>query len=53
MIIQKNKILKKIDFKNEKELQTYVENTMKSILGYKFIATEFSVDNCRIQKYKK
>ena len=48
MIIQKNKILKKIDFKNEKELQTYVENNMKSILGYKFIATEFSVDNCRI-----
>lgn len=29
MIIQKNKILKKIDFKNEKELQTYVENNMK------------------------
>lgn len=48
MIIQKNKILKKIDFKNEKELQTYVENNMKSILGYKFIATEFSIDNCRI-----
>ena len=48
MIIQKNKILKKTDFKNEKELQTYVENNMKSILGYKFIATEFCVDNCRI-----
>lgn len=48
MIVQKNKILKKMDFKNEKELQTYVENNMKSILGYKFIVTEFSVDNCRI-----
>lgn len=48
MIIQKNKILRKIDFKNEKELQTYVENNMKAILGYKFIATEFNVDNCRI-----
>lgn len=48
MIIQKNKILKKTDFKNEKELQTYIENNMKSILGYKFIATEFCVDNCRI-----
>lgn len=48
MIIQKNKMLKKMDFKNEKELQTYIENNMKSILGYKFIATEFSVDNCRI-----
>ena len=31
MIIQKNKILKKMDFKNEKELQTYVENNMKAI----------------------
>lgn len=29
MIIQKNKILKKTDFKNEKELQTYVENNIK------------------------
>ena len=48
MIIQKNKILKKMDFKNEKELQTYVENNMKSILGYKFIATEFSVGDSRL-----
>ena len=48
MILQKNKILKKLDFENEKELQTYVENNMKEILGYKFITTEFSVDNCRI-----
>jgi len=48
MIIQNNNILKKVDFKNEKELQTYVENNMKAILGYKFIATEFSVDNSRL-----
>lgn len=48
MIIQNNNILKKVDFKNEKELQTYVENNMKAILGYKFIATEFSVDNFRL-----
>ena len=48
MIVQNNKILKKQDFKNEKELQTFVENSMTSILGYKFIATEFTVDNFRI-----
>ena len=48
MIIQNNKLLKNIDFKNEKELQSYVEKNMEEILGYKFIATEFSVDNCRI-----
>ena len=43
MIIQNNKLLKNIDFKNEKELQSYVEKNMEEILGYKFIATEFSV----------
>ena len=48
MLIQKNKKLKKIDFKNEKELQMYVEKNMNSILGYKFITTEFTVDNSRI-----
>lgn len=48
MLIQKNKKLKKIDFKNEKELQRYVEENMNSILGYKFITTEFTVDNYRI-----
>lgn len=48
MIIQKNNILKRIDFKNEKELQTYVEKNMQEILGYKFVATEVSVDNFRI-----
>ena len=48
MIIQNNKILKKEEFKNEKELQNYVETNMKEILGYKFIATEFAVDNYRL-----
>ena len=48
MIIQNSNKLKKIDFKDEKELQTYVEKNMQAILGYQFIATEFSVDNYRI-----
>lgn len=48
MIIQNNKLLKNIDFKNEKELQSYVEKNMKEILGYKFIATEFSVGDSRL-----
>ena len=34
MIIQNNKLLKNIDFKNEKELQSYVEKIMEEILGY-------------------
>ena len=48
MIIQNNKHLKNIDFKNEKELQSYVEKNMEEILGYKFIATEFSVGDSRL-----
>lgn len=48
MIIQNSNKLKKIDFKDEKELQTYVEKNMQAILGYQFIATEFSIDNYRI-----
>ena len=48
MIIQNNKVLKKIEFKKERELQIYVEKNMKSILGCKFIASEFKVDDCRI-----
>ena len=48
MIIQNNKILRKEDFKNEKELQNYVETNMKEILGYQFISTEFTVDNYRL-----
>jgi len=31
MIIQNNKLLKNIDFKNEKELQSYVEKNMEEI----------------------
>lgn len=48
MIIKDNKKLKQNDFKNEKELQTYFENNMKSILGYTFVETEFTVGNFRI-----
>ena len=48
MILKSNKELKQKDFKNEKELQTYIENNMKTILGFQFIETEFSVGNFRI-----
>ena len=48
MILKANKELKQNDFINEKELQTYFENNMETILGYKFIETEFVVENFRI-----
>ena len=32
MIIQNNKLLKNTDFKNEKELQSYVENMKKYLV---------------------
>ena len=48
MILKNNKELKQNDFKNEKELQTFFENNIDSILGYKFIDTEFIVGNFRI-----
>ena len=48
MIIKEDKILKQNDFRNEKELQTYFEENLQRILGYKFIETEFSVGNFRI-----
>lgn len=48
MIIYNSNKLNKIDFKNEKELQSYVEKHIQAILAYQFIATEFSVDNYRI-----
>ena len=48
MILKQNKELKQKDFKNEKELQTFFENNIESILGYKLIDTEFSVGNFRI-----
>mgnify|MGYP004546357053 FL=1 len=48
MIIKNNKELKQNDFKNEKELQSYFEKHLQKILGYKFIETEFTVGNFRI-----
>ena len=48
MIIKNNKELKQNDFKNEKELQSYFEEHLQNILGYKFIETEFTVGNFRI-----
>ncbi len=48
MIIRNNKVLKEVDFVNEKELQSYFENNIESILGLKFVATEFVVGSFRI-----
>ena len=48
MILKENNELKQKDFKNEKELQTFFENNIETILGYKLIDTEFSVGNFRI-----
>lgn len=48
MILKANKELKQKDFKNEKELQDFFENNIETILGYKFIDTEFVVGDFRI-----
>ena len=48
MILKVNKELKQKDFKNEKELQNFFENNIETILGYKFIDTEFVVGDFRI-----
>lgn len=48
MILIGNKELKQDDFKNEKELQKYFENNLEQILGFKFICTEFTVGNFRV-----
>ena len=48
MILKENNELKQKDFKNEKELQTFFERNIETILGYKLIDTEFSVGNFRI-----
>lgn len=48
MILIGNKELKQDDFKNEKELQKYFENNLEHILGFKFICTEFTVGNFRV-----
>ena len=48
MILIGNKELKQDDFKNEKELQKYFENNLEQILGFKFICSEFTVGNFRV-----
>lgn len=48
MILKENKELKQKYFKNERELQTFFENNIEKILGYKFIDTEFIVGDFRI-----
>ena len=48
MILKTNKELKQKDFKSEKELQTFFENNIETILGCKFIDTEFVVGDFRI-----
>ncbi|MEG2600617.1 MAG: DUF5655 domain-containing protein [Bacilli bacterium] len=48
MIIKNNKTINENDFVNEKELQTYFEKKLEMILNYKFIETEFTVGDFRI-----
>ena len=48
LIIKSNKVLRQKPFKTEKELQTYVEQNMKTILQLEFIETEFPVGDFRI-----
>ncbi len=48
MIIKGNKRLNKVEFKVEKELQSYVEKNMSEILNCKFIDTEVAVGNIRL-----
>lgn len=48
--IKENKLslIKKVDFKNERELQRLTENNLEELFNLEFIATEFQVDNLRI-----
>lgn len=48
MILKINKELKQKDFKNEKELQSFFEKNIETILGYRLIDKEFSVGDFRI-----
>lgn len=51
MILENNKgdlkIVKEADFKLEKDIQTLVENNMDTLLGIKFLQTEFSISTYR------
>lgn len=48
MIIKDNKKLKKVDFKNERELQTFFEENLNEILRIDLVSSEFTVDKYRI-----
>ncbi len=48
MILKLDKKLEQKDFINEKELQNYFEKNIEKILGFRFIDTEFSVGDFRI-----
>lgn len=48
MILKKEVELKQNKFKNEKEMQNYVENNIDKIFKYKFLATEFPVGDFRM-----
>lgn len=48
LLLKNNRELSQKDFKNEKELQTYFEKNLKTILNLQFIDTEFAVGNFRI-----
>lgn len=41
-------LIKKVSFKNERELQKLTENNLEELFNLKFIASEFQVDNLRI-----
>ena len=40
--------IKQVKFKNERELQRLTENNLEELFGLKFVASEFQVDNLRI-----
>ena len=50
MLIRNDKLLKQDKFKIEKDLQKFVEEHIKEILGeeYEFVCTEFAVGDFRI-----
>lgn len=48
MIIKNNKKLKRVGFKNERELQNFFEDNLKEILRIDLVSSEFTVDKYRI-----
>lgn len=48
MIIKNNKKLKRVGFKNKRELQNFFEENLNEILNIDLVSSEFSVDEYRI-----